>query len=160
MGATRRKKEKELMGATTTFECLPFSDLYIWHLLINCHWYASVLYKRFLTPFHDGIWNRRKVSVGDRGGPSHMTWKPSGIGSLDAYSCPYITISNISNIPNASSLLLVCACIAIAVGVLWFYLNPGGFQARELSRQIPGTRVLRCGTSQIVHDYKPCTIGR
>ena len=32
-----------------------------WHL------YASVLYKRFLTPFRDGIWNRRQVSVGDRG---------------------------------------------------------------------------------------------
>ena len=31
------------------------------------HWYASVLNKRFLTPFRDGIWNRRQVSVGDRG---------------------------------------------------------------------------------------------
>ena len=31
------------------------------------HWYASVLYKRFLTPFCDDIWNRRQVSVGDRG---------------------------------------------------------------------------------------------
>ena len=31
------------------------------------HWCASVLNKRFLTPFHDGIWNRRQVSVGDRG---------------------------------------------------------------------------------------------
>ena len=26
-----------------------------------------MLYKRFLTPFRDGIWNRRQVSVGDRG---------------------------------------------------------------------------------------------
>ena len=25
------------------------------------------------TPFRDGIWNRRQVSVGDRGGPSHTT---------------------------------------------------------------------------------------
>ena len=31
------------------------------------HRYASVLYKRFLTPFRDGIWHRRQVSVGDRG---------------------------------------------------------------------------------------------
>ena len=29
------------------------------------HWYASVLYKQFKTPFHNGIWNRRLVSVGD-----------------------------------------------------------------------------------------------
>ena len=34
---------------------------------MTIHWYALVLYKRFLTPFPDGIWNRRKVSVGDRG---------------------------------------------------------------------------------------------
>ena len=44
------------------------------------HWYALVLYKRFLTPFRNGIWNRRQVSVGDRGGPSHTTQKSSGIG--------------------------------------------------------------------------------
>ena len=31
------------------------------------HCYVSVLYKRFLTPFRDGIWNRRLVSDGDRG---------------------------------------------------------------------------------------------
>ena len=31
------------------------------------HWYNEVLYKRFLTPFRDDIWNRRQVSVGDRG---------------------------------------------------------------------------------------------
>ena len=35
------------------------------------HWYAPVLYKRFLTPFCDGIWNRRQVSVGDRGSFPH-----------------------------------------------------------------------------------------
>ena len=73
-----------------------------------------------------------------------MTQKPSGIGSLDAYSCPYITVFDILNIPNASSLLLVCARIAIAVGVLWFCLKPGRFQAREFSRWILGTGVLRC----------------
>ena len=31
------------------------------------HWCASVLNKRFKTPFCDGIWNRRQVSVDDRG---------------------------------------------------------------------------------------------
>ena len=31
------------------------------------HWYASVLNKRFLTPFRDSIWNSCQVSVGDRG---------------------------------------------------------------------------------------------
>jgi hypothetical protein len=31
------------------------------------HWYSEVLYTRFLTPFRDDIWNRRQVSVGDRG---------------------------------------------------------------------------------------------
>ena len=35
--------------------------------LMNLHWYASVLYKRLLTPFRDGIWNHRQVSVGGRG---------------------------------------------------------------------------------------------
>ena len=34
---------------------------------VRCHWCASVLNKRFKTPFRDGIWNRRQVSVGDRG---------------------------------------------------------------------------------------------
>src|SRR4051812_6589502 len=31
------------------------------------HWYASVQKIRVLTPFHDDIWNRHQVSVGDRG---------------------------------------------------------------------------------------------
>ena len=31
------------------------------------HWYASVLNKRFLTPFRDGIRYHRQLSVGDRG---------------------------------------------------------------------------------------------
>ena len=31
------------------------------------HRCASVLYKWFLTPFRDDIWNRRQLSVGDRG---------------------------------------------------------------------------------------------
>ena len=97
------------------------------------------------------------MSVGDRVGPSHTTQKPSGIGSLDAYSCPYITIFDISNTPNASSLLLICACVAIAVGVLWFYLKPGRFQARELSRQGSFTMP---GTSLTVQDYKSFMIGR
>ena len=34
---------------------------------ITIHWCASVLNKWFLTPFRDGIRNRRQVSVGDRG---------------------------------------------------------------------------------------------
>ena len=43
-------------------------------------WYTSVLYKRFLTPFRDGVRNRHLVSECDRGGgPSHTTQKPSGI---------------------------------------------------------------------------------
>ena len=41
--------------------------LYILDNLKGHHWYASVLYKRFSTPFRDGIWNHRQVSVGDRG---------------------------------------------------------------------------------------------
>jgi hypothetical protein len=94
-----------------------------------------------------------------------MTQKPSGIGSPDAYSCPYKTVSNISNIPNASSLLLVCARIAIAVGVLWFYLKPGVVQAHSRHGIFPGTYQIGStftmpGTSQTVHDCKPCTIGR
>ena len=36
-------------------------------ILALLHWYTSVLYKRFLTPFRDGIRNRHLVSVGDRG---------------------------------------------------------------------------------------------
>jgi hypothetical protein len=35
--------------------------------LTNKHWYSEVLYKRFLTPFHDGVLNRRLVSDCDRG---------------------------------------------------------------------------------------------
>ena len=33
----------------------------------DTHWYSDVLNKRFKIPFRDGIWNRRQVSVGDRG---------------------------------------------------------------------------------------------
>ena len=40
---------------------------------IGYHLCALVLNKWFLTPFRDGIWNHRQVSVGDRGGPSHTT---------------------------------------------------------------------------------------
>ena len=32
------------------------------------------------TPFRDDIWKRHQVSVGNRGGPSRMTQKSSGIG--------------------------------------------------------------------------------
>ena len=78
-----------------------------------------------------------------------------------------INVSDISNIPNTLSLLLVCARIAIAVRVLWFYLNPGRFQAHADVRHgsFLGTYQTGCtftmpGTSQKVHDYKPCTIGR
>ena len=31
------------------------------------HWYTSVLYKWFFTPFRDGVRNRHLVNVGDRG---------------------------------------------------------------------------------------------
>ena len=60
-----------------------------------------------LTPFRDGIRKRRQVSVGDRGVlPTRSTQKPLGIGSQDAYTV----------------LLLICARIAIAVGILWCYV--------------------------------------
>ena len=45
--------------------CACSSNLNYAHKCI--HWCASVLNKRFLTPFRDDIWNRRQVSVGDRG---------------------------------------------------------------------------------------------
>ena len=35
------------------------------------HWYNDVLNKRFKTPFYNGIWNRRQVSVDDRGSFPH-----------------------------------------------------------------------------------------
>jgi hypothetical protein len=35
------------------------------------HWYSEVLYTRFLTPFRDGILNRRQVSDCDRGSFLH-----------------------------------------------------------------------------------------
>ena len=35
--------------------------------ILSIHWCALVLNKRFFTPFRDGIWNHRQVSVGDRG---------------------------------------------------------------------------------------------
>jgi hypothetical protein len=78
-------------------------------------------------------------SVTAIGGPSHTTQKPSGIGSLHAYSCPYKIVSDLSNVPNASSLLLICVRIAIAVGVLWFYLKPGAVQAHFRHGIFPGT---------------------
>ena len=40
--------------------------LRVWILGTIKHWYNNVLNKRFLTPFHDDIWNRRQVSVCDR----------------------------------------------------------------------------------------------
>ena len=61
-----------------------------------------MLYKRFLTPFRDGIWNRRLVSDGDRGTFQH---DPETVGDRDP-----------------TVLLLVCARIAIAVGILWCYV--------------------------------------
>ena len=66
------------------------------------HWYASVLYKRVLTPFCDDIWNRRLVSDGDRGSFPH---DPETIGDRDP-----------------TVLLLIYARIAIAVGILWCYV--------------------------------------
>ena len=37
------------------------------YIMLYCmHWCASVLNKRFLTPFRDGIWNHRQVTVCDR----------------------------------------------------------------------------------------------
>ena len=53
--------------------------LKLWCVFNNYHWHASVLYKRFLTPFRDDIWNRRLVSVGDRGVHPTRPRKPSGI---------------------------------------------------------------------------------
>ena len=44
------------------------------------HWCASVLYKRFLTPFRDGIWDRRQVSVGDRVSFPH---DPETVGGME-----------------------------------------------------------------------------
>ena len=55
-----------------------------------------------LTPFRDDIWNRRQVSVGDRGSFPH---DPETIGD----KAPTV-------------LLLVSACIAIAVDILWCYI--------------------------------------
>ena len=43
---------------------------YLFHFfaaVVTLHLCASVLNKRFLTPFRDDIWNRRQVSVGNRG---------------------------------------------------------------------------------------------
>ena len=40
-------------------------------MTIALHWYASVLYKWFLTPFRDDIWNRRLVSVAIGGSFPH-----------------------------------------------------------------------------------------
>ena len=46
------------------------------------HWYALVLYKWFLTPFRDGIWNCRLVSVGDRGSFPH---DPETVGDMPTW---------------------------------------------------------------------------
>ena len=55
-----------------------------------------------LTPFRDGIWNRRVVSGGDRGSFPH---DPETVGD------------RVPTVP-----LLVSARIAIAVGILWSYV--------------------------------------
>ena len=57
--------------------------------MVGVHWCVSVLNKQFKTPLGDGIWNCRQVSVGDMGGPSHATQKPSGIGPLQ-YSYSFL----------------------------------------------------------------------
>ena len=36
-------------------------------IFLNQHWYSEVLYKRFLTPFRDGVRNHHLVSDCDRG---------------------------------------------------------------------------------------------
>ena len=57
---------------------LQIFNLQVW---LN-HWYASVLNKWFLTPFRDDIWNRRQVSVGDRGSFPH---DPETIGDIPSW---------------------------------------------------------------------------
>ena len=41
--------------------------LMVGNAIMMYHWYASMLNKLFLTPFRDGIQNRRQVSMGDKG---------------------------------------------------------------------------------------------
>ena len=55
-----------------------------------------------LTPFRDDIWNRRQVSVGDRGSFPH---EPETVADR-----------------SPTVLLLVFARIAITVGILWYYI--------------------------------------
>ena len=43
--------------------CNRFDHPFIPRKKLSC----DLLYKWFLTPFRDGVWNRRQVSVGDRG---------------------------------------------------------------------------------------------
>ena len=131
---------------TSTIFSQKSENIAVMHLLKVAgalHWCASVLNKRFL-PLSVTTFGTVAKWVWAIGGSFPHDPETVGIGSLDAYSCPYITVSDISNMPNASSLLLVCARIAIDVRVLWFYLKPGRFQARELTWQIPGTWVLWC----------------
>ena len=47
---------------------------------VSGHWCASVLNKQFLTPFRNGIWNHRQVSVGDRGSFPH---DPETVGHME-----------------------------------------------------------------------------
>ena len=46
------------------------------------HWCASVLNKRFLTPFRDGIWNCCQVSVGDGWSFPH---DPETVGDMPSW---------------------------------------------------------------------------
>ena len=54
---------------------------------MNDHWCASVLNKRFLTPFRDNIWNRRQVSVGDRGVLPTRPRNRRGYGAMNKRTC-------------------------------------------------------------------------
>ena len=79
----------------------------------DSHWYRDVLYKQFLTPFHDGVLNRRQVSVCDRGyfphDPETVGDRPSGhtsgskmcscvIGQgIETQSFPFVCTSHIVN---------------------------------------------------------------
>ena len=124
------------------------------------HWCASVLNKWFFTPFRDGIWNHRQVSVGDRRSFPH---DPETVGDREPW-CIQLSLY------NRFWYLEYPKHFILATRLCSHCHHSRSFVVLPKTRKIPGTGVFQAdsrhgsffmpGTSQTVHDYKPCTIGR
>ena len=117
-----------------------------------------MLYKRFLTLFRGSIWNRRQVSVGDRGSFPHDL---EIVGDREPRCIQLFLYIRYLEYPKH---------FILATRLCLHFHRSRSFVVLPKTRQILGTGAFQAdsrhgrftmpGTSQTVHDYKPCTMGR